>query len=370
MQQNSIRKALICTNHLFMWAGSEMVAVEVAEELLARGITVDLHTSRTDSSFVQSIFGKAVEIINLPAEVDLASYDIVYAQHHVFQLVLRCALGRNWKSPGPFLIWNHLSPTTPLELPGSWVEAALADAILCNSPETRTMLTRHGKPFSLARVWPNPAPAAFASPPTSAQPSTLITVSNHVTPELDEAIQILARQGMLIRRVGQPHGAERLGPEHITAAGTVVTIGKTVQYALRAGRRVYCYGPHGGPGWLTPDTYAGARDTNFSGRCHPTKKDAATIANELSAGSAPANELVSELDCTAEGFALEIHIDDILQEASFRISDTDWQARRLTLLNDHEFRRRVALEANLCAAIKNFYVKYRNLERSVASGFR
>jgi hypothetical protein len=212
-----------------MWAGSEMVAIELAEEFLTRGLAVDLHATSADRAFVRSIFGNAVRLLNSPGEVDLASYDIAYTQHHVFKLILQSTLNREWNAPGPFLVWNHLSPVTPLEAPGSWVEASMADVILCNSPETQAMLMRNGAPFDLARLWPNPAPAAFSQVPLNAPPRTLLTVSNHAIPELDKAIEVLAQQGVSIRRIGQKHLSVRVAPGDIAAAETVVTIGKTVQ---------------------------------------------------------------------------------------------------------------------------------------------
>lgn len=353
-----VASALVCTNHLFTWAGSELVAIEMGEELLDRGIGVDIFATLGERAFLRGVFGDRAGIIERAEAVDLARYDLVYAQHHVFPLILNAALARGPIDAGPVLVWNHLSPFEPLEAPGPFVERALADVILANSDETRAMLAALGPPFDAARLWPNPAPRAFASPPAAPAAQTYLAVSNHRTPELAEALSLLARQGTGVRRIGQGHSSERVTPAHLAAAG-VITIGKTVQYALRAGRAVYCYGPHGGPGWLSSHNFAAARAANFSGRSHPEKKTAARIAEELVAGLPAAARFAGALDPAAHDFCLEAVVDGLLEKAGSRLSDPAWQARRRDLLASPQTRQAVALEANLCAAIRKFYLNFR-----------
>lgn len=355
-----VSSTLICTNHLFMWAGSELVAIELAEELLRRGIDVALFATLVDRDFLKSVFGTRVAVHDRADAVDLAHYDLVFAQHHVFPLILNAALARGPIGAGPFLVWNHLSPSTPLEAPGPCVEVALADAILANSAETLSMLAVYGRLFEAARLWPNPAPAEFSCP--LAEPAELgfLAVSNHAVAQLDKAFDLLERQGHPLRRIGQPHLHERVRPSHLAQARGVITIGKTVQYALRAGRPVYCYGPHGGPGWLAQDNYAAARKANFSGRSHPQKKTAEEIAQELLAGMPAAAEFHRSLDPAAEGFCLETLVDGLLNEAGARLCDRAWQSRRCALLASAEIRHAVALEANLANAIRAFYLKCRS----------
>ena len=358
----AITSALICTNQLFMWAGSELVAIEMAEELLGRGVQVTLCAPLADRAFLRAIFPAEVGIHDHPDTVDLTRHDLVYAQHHVFPLILEAALARGDRlGCGPVLVCNHLSPTTPLEAPGPWVEASLADVILANSPETQARLASHGPPFDGARLWPNPAPADFAGPLPPAPAPALLAVANFRVPELDAALAQLVNEGIPVQRIGRQHRHARLRPEDLAPVQGVVSIGKTVQYALRAGRPVYCYGPHGGPGWLTADSYAAARAANFSGRSHPHRKTAEHIARELRAGP-PGGEdgalaLAQGLDPVAEGFCLEPLVEGLLEEAGRRRADPVWQARRRALLASAELRQRVALEANLARAVADLYLK-------------
>lgn len=355
-----VNSVLVCTNHLFMWAGSELVAIEMAEELLSRGIRVDLFATLADRAFLRDIFGDRVQVFDQAGAVDLTGYDLVYAQHHVFALLLHAALSDGLTGAGPFLVWNHLSPFVPLEAPGPFTEPALADVILANSEETKAMLAGMGPLFAAARLWPNPAPKAFAAPPALPDAPGFLAVSNRFTPEADTAFDLLERQGKPVRRIGQGHVQERVHPAHLTAACGVITIGKTVQYALRAGRPVYCYGPYGGPGWLDADNFETARAANFSGRSHPVKKTGDDIAQELVTGLPAATAFARSINPAAHDFCLEPLVDALLQEAGASLSDPAWQAHRRDLLTDPQTRHSVALEANLCTALQRFYLKSQN----------
>ena len=354
-----ITSALVCTNHLFMWAGSELVAIEMAEELLARGIRTDIFATLADRDFLHGIFGDRVQVHDRAEAVDLRSYDLVYAQHHVLPLILHANLARGPIDAGPFVVWNHLSPFEPLAAPGPFVESALADVILANSEETRAMLTGLGPPFDTARLWPNPAPRAFATTPALTGTGNLLAVSNHRTPEALRAFDILEREGTPVRRIGRMDQSERVRPRHLAAARGVITIGKTVQYALRAGRAVYCYGPHGGPGWLSSENFEAARKTNFSGRSHPRKKTAETIAQELVCGLPDAARFTLELDPSGHNFCLGLLVDDLLGEAATLLSDPAWHYRRHELMNLDEFQTRTTMEANLCKCVKKFFLQSR-----------
>ena len=354
----SVSSALIITNHLFRWAGSELVAIEFAEELVSRGIRVELFVTSADPGFIKDIFGDRVRLHASEHTVDLQTIDLVYAQHHVFPLLLNLALDGDKVNRFPFLVWNHLSPFEPLELPGPFVEKHLADVILSNSLETQSKLAEFGVPFTDARLWPNPAPRAFGRYPASDRVEVdLLAVSNHHTRELLDAFRLLEERGVRVRLIGEIGAKERVTPEKIASAASVVTIGKTVQYALRARRPVYCYGPHGGAGWLSTTNFGASRKANFSGRSHPAKKSAEQIAEELLAGAQAATEFAAGLNLPSLDFCLELLVDDLLEQARVTRADPVWQRHRLQFLSKAETKQAIALESNLCAGVRKFYLK-------------
>lgn len=282
------RRALISTNHLDTWAGSELVVLELAEGLLARGWTVTLHAPFYRDGFATAAIDQRIEWVKDFADLaDVGAYDLVYSQHGALTGYWARQSGENlFGADRPAYVFAHLSPKEPLEQPSSPAELHMADLVLANSPETLASLTLHGGVFAKAQVMPNPAPAVFGDavrPRAAGQATRLLVVSNHVPEELAGAIPLLKEAGLQVARMGLGHGPRRLLPDDLAQADAVVTIGKTVQYAARAGCPVFCYDRFGGPGWLTPDNTAAAERANFSGRCTPTSLAPHHLANALGA---------------------------------------------------------------------------------------
>lgn len=227
-------------------------------------------------------------VITDPAWIRLEDYDVVYSHHQTPTAFLArqdpdVLLGEN----RPVFIYNHLSPFEPFEFPSPFSEAVMADIILANSPETRTKLAGFGPEFADATLFPNPAPRGFAAPQPELDPTWMtrvLSVSNHLPDELAHAFRILEGQGVQVTRLGVDGEARRVTPADIQTHDAVVTIGKTVQYAMRSHRPVFCYDQFGGPGWLLPERMRAAAAANFSGRCTPGPRSPEALARELARG--------------------------------------------------------------------------------------
>ena len=122
-----------------------------------------------------------------------------------------------------------------------------------------------------AHVFHNAAPARYARPAGAPRQALrkLILVSNHLPHEVKEAAVLLRARGIDVKRWGRGGDVRnmRLLPKHLDDVDAVVSIGKTVQYALRSRVPVFVYDRFGGPGWLTPDNFDRCAHANFSGRC-------------------------------------------------------------------------------------------------------
>lgn len=283
---------LVCTHHMHVWAGSEVVTLELLKALAERGHGVTLYSRFVEQALLEEAgLGKLPRITD-PAGVRVGDYDVIYSHHQTPTAFLAD------QDPGallgptrPVFIYNHLSPFEPFEFPGPFSEAVLADILLANSPETRAKLAEYGPVFNGATLFPNPAPRGFAAPQPELDPTWLtrvLSVSNHLPEELAHAFRILEGQGVQVTRIGRAAQARRVTPTDVQTHDAVVTIGKTVQYAMRAHRPVFCYDHFGGPGWLTPDKLRDAAATNFSGRCTPGRRPAEALARELAQGFAAA----------------------------------------------------------------------------------
>jgi len=309
---------LLATHHLRAWGGSELVVIELAEALSQLGFEVDLFTPFYDEAFVEEAFNSLLTIHTDPKAICLHQYDFVYTQHQTLNSILNVAPKNSLFEPSmPVLVYNHLSPYEPFEFPGPFVESLAADIILANSCETQNKIKTCLNKERSTSLFPNPAPRDFEQsprPPEAKMPKALLAVSNHLPKEMGLALELLEDRGVAVTRLGRPGNCRRVQAEDIAAHDAVITIGKTVQYALRARRAVFCYDHFGGPGWLA-DTAAlrAAEFYNFSGRCTPNKLDSAELADVIISGfSKAANFSSNLLDEDIRPYQLEFQLRDLL----------------------------------------------------------
>jgi hypothetical protein len=285
------RHVLITQWQMCQFSGSEMVTLELAEHFAGRGarVTVVVHQHG----------GPIVEMLRAAGDVELWSSrdpglddhlrtdppDLAWIHHQIVPDVL---LSGELDVP---TVFNHMSPYQPLEqvlVPD--VERSLATVSVFNSPECfeaqRDSGVLDGFDADRLRVFANPAPDAMAGVVPRERgdgPLRLLVVSNHLPDELVKALAALPPH-VEVARIGaqRDRGAvpRRVDPELLSGHDAVLSIGKSVQYALVAGLPVYCYDRFGGPGWLDPDNVATARHHNFSGRGFG-RKAPEDIAREL-----------------------------------------------------------------------------------------
>jgi hypothetical protein len=279
-------RALILTHHLFALGGSELVAIEAANALANHGAQVGIHAPFCDLDFLQNAVRQGVAVLENSAEIVLAHFDLVYCQHQVLSGVIAKQFPSLPTAKNlPYIVYNHLSGHEPFEFPGPFIEAEIADEIWCNSAETKRELVRFGDRFLDAKIVPNPAPAKFVAEPAADGAITkILSISNHLPEEVNEALDILEGRGVMIERIGLPKHARRVMPGDIKTADALISIGKSVQYALVARRPVYCYDWFGGPGWLNAKTFDAAADHNFSGRCSRSTRSPGEIADDIMTG--------------------------------------------------------------------------------------
>ena len=70
-------------------------------------------------------------------------------------------------------------------------------------------------------------------------------------------------------------------PQILMQHDVIITIGKTVQYALALGIPIYNYDIHGGGGYINLQNFEEAEFYNFSGRDNPRKLNSNEIAREI-----------------------------------------------------------------------------------------
>ncbi|SIN70593.1 glycosyltransferase family protein [Agromyces cerinus] len=299
------RAILITQSQLRRFAGSEIVTLELVEHFASTGSPVVVVTHAFESPMREEILNAGdVEVIlmsdpNLSDRLGQYDFELVWIHHCVIPKIVAAG---DIDAP---IVFNHMSGVHPIEHPMlPSIERQLATLSLFNSEETMEAQSARGALASLSheriRVFPNPAPDAFTAMPAlnaRARPRLAI-VSNHIPDELLEAVALL--EGRIDLDLFGESTAKattqlsRITPSLLGEYDAVVTIGKTVQYALVGGRPVYCYDRFGGPGWLNPSNLEKSAHHNFSGRGFG-QKTAETIADELENGLVDAKTHLDEI---------------------------------------------------------------------------
>jgi hypothetical protein len=293
------RHALVATSRLVELAGSEILAIEVAEWFAANAFAVTLAAFDIAPSLRRACEANGIPCVDLTREpLDRKSYDCAWYQHGVMADYLTHGL----KVTAARVAAISLSHMEPLETPPS--PDVPVSAYLVHTLENEAYF-RERYPAYCRRlaVFPNAAPRPFFDAFGKARNPTLTNlaiVSNHVPDEMIEAAALLRARGVNVVLYGPLGQRTRITADVLKTYDAVVTIGKTVQYALAAGVAVFCYDHFGGPGWINRTTFDAACAKNFSGRCQPVRQTAETLADNLLNGYAAARAEAAFLHEKAE----------------------------------------------------------------------
>lgn len=315
-QKKTMKRALVLTNALNSFAGSEVLVLEVAETLEKLGFSVDVHCNLFSNKMKRSA-SKMLSICDSDEFPNIFNYEFVWSQHSVLALAIGAHdIPKHSKTK---IISVHLSPTTPLELIGFNTAKLVGATFLANSNETLQKLIALGVPKSEMINFYNACPNAYSVEEISVNttPKKILIVSNHAPYELINASNILKKSGFSVKIIGKNFRRARVLPRDIQNADAVISIGKTVQYALQASKPVFCYDHFGGPGWLNKENFLKAEAFNFSGRCCSTLKSANQIANEIISGFESASKFrMLSLGLSSSRYSLEQILIDLVGDGS------------------------------------------------------
>jgi hypothetical protein len=311
-------------------AGSELVILEIAEDLIRRGWACDLVTWAPGPPMAEVARKAGVGVLNQPTKVRPLAYDLVWLQNRI-EPVLDYSDAPD-DAPRTLFAFAHLDRNWFFAQPGVIAERQLGQMFVVPSELGRQRIVEAGLDHTKVHMFRNAAPAGFEMqpPPARERPERLLVVSNHAPAEVMQAIPLLRAAG--VETIHWGHGGDvrdkRLMPADIAGADAVITIGKTVPYVLRARRPAYVYDHFGGPGWLRSENFVGARERNFSGLCCERRLDAAAIAAEVLDGyAAAAAEAAARSEAELAPFRLEPFIDSVLAAAASAPTPAEHRAR-------------------------------------------
>ncbi|MEN3931196.1 hypothetical protein WJT86_09015 [Microvirga sp. W0021] len=314
------KRILITTNHMSNFAGSEIVALEIAEAFILKGFKADIYANYTGSPMKEEAIKSGVRLLSDEPYPNPFDYDIIWSQHHVLPILLGGNIKNGLKKP--YFVYTHLSPYQPFEVVGVFSERLLADRYFLNSLEVKNAFEKFKLDDDKIVIFYNAAPVKFfdIEKQKNEKLNNIAVISNHLPEELLKAIDICKdRYGVEFKIYGSQNQVVRIEPEHLEEVDAVISIGKSVQYAIAASRPVYCYDHFGGPGWLTLENYKLAGDMNYSGRCTNRKISAEEIAAEIISGFATAFSDINVIrDNTLQKYNLDTYVDDLIKAATER----------------------------------------------------
>lgn len=260
--------------------GSMMHICEIGMYLKSLGADVYIASCTIENriaEYVENLGLKLYQVKSLPLD---EKFDIVWSYHYpLFPYLLENGLKYDK------LIYGCLSGMLiPMETPNILLIENETIPVWANSMETKTNLIKEF-PFLENRidVLLNFVPDEFLNfkkTTLSDRPFNIAIISNHIPDELYGSIGIFKSMNINVKIYGEGNNI-LVTPQILNKYDVIITIGKTVQYALSMGIPVYNYDYLGGVGYISVENIDDEEFYNFSGRSRNRKVSAKTIVSEV-----------------------------------------------------------------------------------------
>ncbi|MBQ8156782.1 hypothetical protein IJ102_00055 [Candidatus Saccharibacteria bacterium] len=315
------KNILITQSALRVIAGSEIVALELAEALQKKGANVRIFTWEYGTPIMQYVQQKNIRVTCNERDPFFKKCDYIWVHHQVLPELVIEELFKN-SSYSPRIMFMHMSglPTNHIEQPYiNGLEKRISDKSYYVSTEAKNLIEQmfysSNTPVE-SGLFQNYFPVRFADKQYSRRElKKILVVSNHPP---QEVIELRSLSGSIsITYMGEKNkDYKMITPEIILAHDAVISIGKTVQYCLACGVPVYIYDKFGGCGYLTRRNFAKNENKNFSGRGYK-KKSAPQIMRELISGYDEARTHQAAIkDSMIKKFCLDDKLLDIFKPLS------------------------------------------------------
>lgn len=274
--------ALITTNQLNVFSGSEMVLLEVANELKKLNFDVFIYANFINRNFRRYL--KGYKIIKLPFLHNLDKFDFVWSQHNLLPFFISKKILRNHKERSVFLV--NLSSFVGFEFSSVELGKELGLKFVTISEEAKLALSDLGVDSNKIFNFKNSAPIDFYSENVRSNLKKILLISNYLTEELVKVKELLRKKNYIVDHFGEEiteigGGYLKITPEIVSEYDLCITMAKSVYYCLLNSVPVYLYGPFGGPGYINLNNIDLSEKYNFSGRCTNRKLSYKSIVEEI-----------------------------------------------------------------------------------------
>ncbi len=272
-----MKKILLTNFNIVNFSGSEIDTISIANYFYNNGYHVDIFTLEKGNPLLKNV-NKNIRII-IPCEKDklLKRYDIIWSHH--FPLLDYVLFALDIRSKHIFYI--SLSSFEPYEaLPEYCNDLSLIGAI---SDEVKLKLIEEGCNKDKIKLFPNYATNEYFNCKfkINNKVKRICIVSNHVPDELVEFKVIAERNDIKVDIFGIQYTPKYIDSKLLSKYDVIISICKTIYYAIAMGKCAYCYDLYGGYGYINKDNIENAYSYNFSGRGFGKKKSSKEILKDI-----------------------------------------------------------------------------------------
>lgn len=301
-------KSILITNYeLINYTGSELNAMSIAKRFKELGYKVyvlAMFIGEPLYSETKDCYDEIINIVEDEFDFSKIEFDIVWA-HHSF-LLSWLIFEKNLRAKK--VVVSSLSAKENFEVVPKYANDL--SLVLANSQETKQKLKQEGiKEVYLLENYS--FKSYFERDIKIKELKNIAIISNHVPEELMQAKKMFEKNGYRVQVYGFEGKRELITDKVLEKYDVIITIGKTVQYAMSLKIPVYVYDIFGGEGYLTLENIEKNRKRNFSGRGFE-QKDPEVIYQEITQNFTNALSIVEKIkEYALENFCFEDNIDKI-----------------------------------------------------------
>lgn len=305
-----MKKFLLTGFYFEGYHGSMMHICEIAKYLKTQNYDVyiaSMEITEEIKNYTKSLGLDLYYVYDLPLNVN---YDYVLSYH--FPL-LTWLLGHGLKYDK--LMYGSLSSFCELESPHFCCKYNVPMHIHSNECKDKFIEEYKMKPSSFY-IMQNLVPAEYdiCKYVPREELKNIAIVSNHCPEELRKSVDIFALQKINVDIYEKNDIYMPITPELLNRYDVVITIGKTVQYALVLGIPVYNYDYFGGSGYITLENMDREESYNYSGRSSCRKVSTENIVCEIGAYYSKVLKQMSEIKKIAnERYNIRTNINNLIK---------------------------------------------------------
>ena len=305
------KKILLTNVYMKNFSGSELDTITIANYLSDNGYDVTIFSLEFGFPLL-SEFNDDIKIINYDSVDKLdKKYDLLWGHH--FPLIDYLIF--NLKIEFDYISYISLSSFELYEFVPVYYDKLSYVAALSN--EARDALKEQGINVKNIDIFSNYSYKKYYDNAKKANDSLkkICIVSNHVADEVLDFVNIARENNIVVDIFGKGYRFVKVDDSLLKEYDLVISIGKTVNYALSLKIPVYLYDIHGGDGYVTSDNIAKSHYYNFSGRYSGIKLSGQELFNDIVNNYKNAlDNLESNYDYAFNSFCFEKKIDEVLDK--------------------------------------------------------